>query len=287
MDIRAAIRRYGGLAATWQLAEAGVGRHAIRQAIEGHDVVRVRQGWYAEAGRRDVIERAARVGGRVTCVTALGLRGFWVHGDSDLHVAVGPDRTQLRASRDPRRRLADDPSRVRVHWSESPDGDAFVTGPVGALRHYAGCATPEFFAASAESVIHRAPDLAPQVRALSVELPRLHRLSLAAVDGTCQSGIETLFRWRTRDLLTVPLRTQVALPNVGDVDFVLGDRLVVEVDGREYHEKQGQFEKDRERDASLSSQGFRVLRYSYRQVIWAWPTVERAVLAAIARGDAW
>jgi very-short-patch-repair endonuclease len=42
---------------------------------------------------------------------------------------------------------------------------------------------------------------------------------------------------------------------------------------------------DRRRDATLSILGFRVLRFMYHQVVNARPEVERAVLAAMARGD--
>lgn len=66
------------------------------------------------------------------------------------------------------------------------------------------------------------------------------------------------------------------------VDFVLGDRLIVELDSREFHEK----ERDYARDARLVARGYRVLRFSYRQVMFEWPTVLAAVSAAIGRGDA-
>jgi very-short-patch-repair endonuclease len=69
------------------------------------------------------------------------------------------------------------------------------------------------------------------------------------------------------------------------VDFVIGERLVIEVDGAEYHTDPVRFEADRRRDALLSARGYRVLRFSYRLVIDDWPTVETAVLAAVARGD--
>jgi very-short-patch-repair endonuclease len=285
MNARAAIRAYGGLAATWQLHAAGVGRGALRVALQRREIVRVRQGWYAEARAHDQVQRAARVGGRITCASALDLCGYWVVADRALHVAVRPDRTQLRSSTDHRRRLNTDRS-VRVHWSDHPDGNLFLTSPVAALLHYARCSSPELFAAAAESVIHQSRQLEPDVRALAPALPLRHRAALAAVDGVCESGTETLFRARIREYLTVPLRCQVPVSRVGDVDFVLGERLVVEVDGRRFHDTASQFERDRQRDAALSEQGFRVLRFSYRQVMSAWPTVERAVLAAVARGDA-
>ena len=81
-----------------------------------------------------------------------------------------------------------------------------------------------------------------------------------------------------------PIR-QFRIAGVGRVDFVFGDRLVIEVDGREFHASPDQFESDRRRDAVLSALGYRVLRFSYRQVMDRWDEVELAVRAAIARGD--
>ena len=51
------------------------------------------------------------------------------------------------------------------------------------------------------------------------------------------------------------------------VDFVWPEnRLIVEVDGYEFHRARAAFEADRARDAELVTQGYRVLRFTYRQV---------------------
>ena len=52
-----------------------------------------------------------------------------------------------------------------------------------------------------------------------------------------------------------------------EVDFVWHDRrLVVEVDGYAYHRAPSAFEADRERDVILSVAGWRVLRFTWRQI---------------------
>jgi very-short-patch-repair endonuclease len=81
------------------------------------------------------------------------------------------------------------------------------------------------------------------------------------------------------------MRCQVPLPGAGRVDFLIGTRLVVEVDGYTYHSDPARFESDRRRDARLSALGYRVLRFSYRQVFERWHEVRAAVLAAVARND--
>jgi very-short-patch-repair endonuclease/predicted transcriptional regulator of viral defense system len=52
-----------------------------------------------------------------------------------------------------------------------------------------------------------------------------------------------------------------------EVDFLwASERLVVETDGREDHLTRHAFEEDRVRDARLTSLGYRVVRFTYRQV---------------------
>lgn len=52
-----------------------------------------------------------------------------------------------------------------------------------------------------------------------------------------------------------------------EVDFLFAARrLVVEVDGYRYHRTRSAFERDRERDAILARAGYRVLRFSHRQL---------------------
>jgi hypothetical protein len=53
-----------------------------------------------------------------------------------------------------------------------------------------------------------------------------------------------------------------------EVDVLWRDaRLVVELDGRETHATRAAFERDRARDAELQVAGFRVVRFTYRQVV--------------------
>ena len=56
---------------------------------------------------------------------------------------------------------------------------------------------------------------------------------------------------------------------IGDkeVDFLWPDeRIVVEVDGWDTHRTRAAFERDRARDAQLTAQGYRVIRFTWRQV---------------------
>ena len=68
-----------------------------------------------------------------------------------------------------------------------------------------------------------------------------------------------------RSALPVP-EANVALGS-WEVDFFWrSHRVVVEVDGYTWHRTRGDFERDRARDVWLSAHGFRVLRFSWRQI---------------------
>jgi very-short-patch-repair endonuclease len=63
-----------------------------------------------------------------------------------------------------------------------------------------------------------------------------------------------------------------------EVDFLGEDeRLIVETDGREYHLTPTAFEEDRARDARLAILGYRVLRFSRRQVRYEPELVARSI----------
>jgi hypothetical protein len=67
-----------------------------------------------------------------------------------------------------------------------------------------------------------------------------------------------------------------------EVDFVWRlERLIVEVDGYRYHRSPTTFETDRERDVTLQARGWRVLRFTWRQITrrrgWVAAHVEAAM----------
>jgi very-short-patch-repair endonuclease len=277
----------GGLAATHELAVDGISRGHLAALVRSGSIVRVRQGWYARPGLHPDLVQAARVGGLLTCRSALDLAGIWVVDDGRLHVVVERN-CQLRSPDNPRRRLRTT-DEVAVHWQPArPAGLAnrglsrLLVDPLTALGDLAECASLELLAASADSLLHHWPGHADELHRLAPGLPPRARAALLAADGVCESGIETLFWLRMRHLAP---RRQVPIAGVGRVDFLFGERLVVEVDGAAFHAGAEEFESDRRRDAILSARGYRVLRFSYSQVMERWPEVHAAVWAAILRGD--
>jgi very-short-patch-repair endonuclease len=151
-----------------------------------------------------------------------------------------------------------------------------------AIDQLARCASLVPLVICADSVVNLG--LAGEEEVLAV----LHRTAIGRraaelLDGSSQSGIETIARVALRRR-RVRLRPQVRIAGVGFVDLLVGDRLVVELDGQEWH-KGSDFEEDRRRDLALLSRGYLVVRVSYKQVTESWADVERALLTIIRRGD--
>ncbi len=275
------LRATGGAVATHELYSAGITRGQLAHELRAGHLLRARTGWYVAPGIHSDLLQAMRVGGRLTCRSALGLQGVWVLQDGALHVVVDGNDCQLRSPHSSRRRLGPNDAAV-IHWRDSTERSRLIADPVSALHDLCGCATPEHVAAAADSLLHAGNRHRPGITALAGRVPAEYRRALLAADGVCESGTETLFWLRMRHRAP---RRQVHVSGVGDVDFLFGDRLAVEVDGEEFHNNTLAFENDRRRDAVLSTLGYRVLRFSYRQLMDRWPEVEAAVLAALARGD--
>jgi len=73
----------------------------------------------------------------------------------------------------------------------------------------------------------------------------------------------------------------VRIPGVGRVDILIGDRLILELDGEEFHD----FERDRARDRRAAVRGYVTIRASYRQVMNEWAALEAELMVLIRRRD--
>jgi len=78
------------------------------------------------------------------------------------------------------------------------------------------------------------------------------------------------------------VRSQVSVFGVGRVDFLIGDRLIIEIDGRLGHADDVGRHKDLTRDANAASWGYVTLRFDYETVVNDWGLVIRAILAQAA-----
>ncbi|WP_433674918.1 endonuclease domain-containing protein [Microbacterium gorillae] len=107
------------------------------------------------------------------------------------------------------------------------------------------------------------------------------RLLAATVTGLSDSGLETLLI-RGLAHLNCELRAQAFVAG-HRVDLLIGDRLVLQVDGQEFHSSAAERTRDAAHDAELTLRGYTVLRFTYAQVIHDWPRVLATVSRAVAQ----
>jgi very-short-patch-repair endonuclease len=286
--VAAALSTMGGVAARPDLVARGFTGRQLSHAVNTGAVLRPRQGWYALASTPDPVMRAVRVGGRLCCASAAALRGLWVLDDSLLHVAVPPNAARLRTADDNAMRLnpATELSDVVLHWRSAWDGRpaARVVVPfLESLEQVLACQPEEHALCVLDSSLFLRRTTHEELVGLLHRLPRRCAGVVAQSSALAESGIETLARVRLQRLGIIP-RLQVPIRGIGRVDMVIGTGLIIELDGREHHAGPEAFEADRRRDAALHALGYRVLRFSYRQVVSDWDAVETTILRLIARG---
>lgn len=247
-----------------------------RQLRAAHGDVEVyRRMWFC-VDPPPALREAARHGGRVTCTTLARDRGWWMpHGVADeLHLHLVPGSTGPRLG-------AEWPG--VTHWTRPlvPAGRTLVASTEDALAHIA-----QWLPHDTALVLW---ETAARVEKLSPEALRRVRWRGAAaralaqeVTGLADSGLEVLValplrRWGLH------VRQQVWLAGK-PVDVLVGERLVIQIDGWAYHSSSAQRAKDIAHDAELRLRGYTVLRFSYAQVVHEWPQLERIIRRALAAG---
>jgi very-short-patch-repair endonuclease len=275
VDASAACLALGGVARTAELVAYGVSRRALCAAVASGSLLRLHRGLYGHPATDAPLLHAAQHGGRLACRSALRWHGLWTLPDARLHIAVPPDGHPTPHRCD---------ASVVHHWDAYASGE-WVVGIPAALEQLGRCGSDEDFLASLESALSgRRPRLtAGELHWLRSQVSRRLQPVLDFAGPAAESGLESLTRWRLHRL-GIECRSQVQLPTVGRVDLVVGDRLILELDGREHHSTEVAFAFDRRRDAAAAAQGFRTLRFTYGQVVHEWESVEAAVLAVVEAG---
>lgn len=230
----------------------------------------MRRGWYATSSASADVVTATRVGGRLTCLAALRHHGAWTLERWDIHVRVADGIAVARVAG------------VHLHWVPDRVGPG-VDSVDEALRTLLLCADVRTIVVAVDSLANRRI-LSPSHLHAILESSARGRQALRLHDSAAESGIETLLRLALRRH-RVRARSQVVIVGVGRVDFLIGDRLVIEVDGYDWHSDPVQFERDRARDRELVRLGFVVIRASYRQVTTDLDAVILAILAVVRRRE--
>ena len=254
-----------------EAANAGFTRYAIGAAVAAGEVVRIRR-WLATPGARPELRRAAAISGKVACVTAAGLHGLWTMEDARLHVAVAHGASRF------------DAGDALVHWGAPliiPNRFELVEPIADALVRIADCQPLDHALATWESAL-RSRRIHP---AYLAQLPLRSAAARHVRQGASQlsdSGLESIPVARLRRI-GIRVRQQVVIDG-HPVDILIGERLVLQVDGFGFHRSAAQRARDLAQDRRLVLMGYTVFRYGYADVLYRWPDVEAEVRHAMAAG---
>jgi very-short-patch-repair endonuclease len=286
MNIEEFVSNNGGIVEYSLLRASGFTVGAAQYAVNVGQLARIRRGWIASPVAPPDAVRAVRVGGSLTCTSVLQRYGVWCVKDERLHVRVGAHTSHL-ASPDSRAvpRTHSDAERVLVHRTLTglTVPRRCHTDPVEiALMHAIVCHPRDYAIALCDSVLNKKLATRSRLEWLASALTARHREVIRLSYGGAQSGLETRARLRLYSL-GIPYIPQAEISDVGHVDLLVGERLVVELDGKEWHSSPEAFAEDRRRDLILHERGYFVIRLTYAQAMFEWHRVERLIRAVVAR----
>ena len=273
MDMTA-FRRQGGVASVATLHSSGVTDDQIRWAVTRGALSRIRHGWLQTADADPDIVAAVAAGGRLGCISAAARHGLWVPESAGLHVSL------------PRHAGRHQSAAVTAHWEGDRwrDSHSPIEPVASMLRQLILCCDRDTAVSVIDSALHRRKLTMTGLARIISSLPETYSWLSAEVDAKSESGYESMCRVRLARL-GFALRTQVAIAGVGRVDMLLGDRLIIEADGWEWHNGADAFAVDRSRDLAAHRQGYLPLRLAPVHIEHEWPWVERVVTAIVERGE--
>lgn len=276
-DVVELLRRRAGSATFAQLRTAASGR-AIRKALADGSIHRIAQGVYALPPAADPLAAARAQGGMVSHLSAAVLHGFEV---LDLPAVV-----QVTVPRGQHRRAST--IDCQLHWADDVPA---LDGRTTKLRTVLDCARTLPFAAGLcvadsalrKGAIHRDQLLAAATTLLGPGSGRARQVA-AEADGRAESPLESVLRavlleagidgfvpqWVIQDE-TFSARVDLADPVL---------KLALEADSFAHHGTRAALARDCRRHTQLTIRGWRLLRFSWEDVMldpeWVVDAVRRA-----------
>lgn len=279
------MRQQDGVVSRRQVIEVGLGHHDIRRLLRRNEWARVHDGIYVDHTGPLTWRQRAWAAVLYAAPAALCLESALAGGGAVIQVAVAMDRATLVP-----------PAGVRIHrlahlderalWNASPPRQRFEDAALDVACRASG----EFDAIavlanacqSRRTTAHRllqALDARQRIR----RRRRLRAILLDIAEGTC-SVLEREYLTRVERAHGLPraVRQKRSTSAVGVCyrDAEYGERLVVELDGRAFHDSVSARNKDFERDLDAAVDGRSTVRLSYHQV-FASPCRTAAKLARV------
>jgi very-short-patch-repair endonuclease len=270
MSLPAFLRARGGWAHRVHAADAGWTRHRIAKEVASGSVAVTARFWLHLPTIAPELLQAMRLGGRVTCVSALQTLGLWVpHRASGQHLAVHPHSG----------RSAPGTILHRHVGPVMPPPHSLIDPVENVLARVATCLARADARAIWDSALNRKVVTTAHLRTVAWTSSVAQELAMTA-SGAPDSGLEslTIHRLALRGVLALPQVSIVGHP----VDLLIGRSLVVQLDGLAFHQAADR-RRDNAHDRALRLAGYTVLRYDYVEIHEEWPRVEAEIMRAMAQ----
>ena len=267
----AAVADAGGVIRRAELVRLGHSHRTIATALTDRVIIAVRRVWIVHPSADPFVVAAARAGVVISCVTRARRLGLWVEREAaESHVRAPSHAGRVIVAEGTRVHRA--APLVPRHPNELEDGIE------NTLAMVCGCQPFEAALAIVESALNKR--LVDKPTLLRLPLRSRAREVIERAVPFSDSGLETYVvpRLRWMKLRVVP-QAWIAGHRV---DFLIGRRLVLQVDGK--HHVGRQRAQDNHHDAVLMQQGYHVIRVGYIQMVEDWPAVQSLIMNAVAQG---
>ncbi|MEV7694432.1 DUF559 domain-containing protein [Microbacterium sp. NPDC089189] len=263
------VRAEGGVVRSMRLRLVGFSAATVAEAVAQGALIRIRRRWVAVPDADPELRLAAERGVVLSCVTAARRLGLWVLSEDGTHVAAHPHAGRVHGA-------ALTVHRAAALVPRSPDA---LTDPLENMLAVVAVCQPHDAALAVFDSALRAPGF-DRLAFERLDLPGRAREILAEAHPFSDSGLESLVVPRLR-WMRVRIVPQAWIAG-HRVDFLIGDRLVLQIDGA--HHVGAQRDADIRHDARLTLMGYHVIRVGYAQIVHDWPAVQHDIMRAVAQG---
>lgn len=251
-------------------------RRSIERMLREGMLVRLRKGSYLRADCPPELVRAARLGGRLDCLSLARCLGIFVlENASAIHVQMDAKATRIRPP---------DGDLVRHFRETSASAGSLAADLVEAIAQACRCQSPRAAIATLDSAWHLGWLDEDGISAVFARLPARYQVLRGHLDRRSESGPETLVRLMVR-ALGCDVRLQVAIAGVGRVDLVVDGWLIIECDSEAFHAGWEAQRRDRRRDLAAAALGYTTLRPVAEDIMFQPEIVLAAIRGLLTRGS--
>ncbi len=273
------------IASRIELISIGASGRSLTAAVKLGRILRVRRDHYALPKTHSQILQAVRVGGRLTCTSAVESAGVFIRSAQHAHIHLEMGASRLRSPNDRSARLSvGNRAGAVLHWwplAQPAAGNEYSVGPIDALTHIVHCQPPRFAVAALDSALHLGLISTGELDDVFALLPGRFQCLSSRVDGRSEAGQETILRMIVQDA-GLHVDIQVEVGGVGRIDMIVEGVLALEADSRLAHDGWERHVADRWRDLQLAKLHYMSLRPAYQHTMFHPGDVLEAVLGLLS-----